>query len=127
MPRQSTTKDKSNRDKRLPVVQVTAIELSTYVAKGRRLKYKTFSDFVRDTLANAGGGGDKKATDHDMIKAFLEVGKELNASGNNLNQLAKKLNSGRQVRPAYFDEVLVKHMKLLEALEDTALGMMNDT
>lgn len=127
MPRKTTTKKKPNRTARLPDVRLYPAERSEILHKADVSWHKSYAEFVRQTLLHAGGGGHKKATNRETIEAFLKLGAELSRSGNNLNQIAKKLNAGRRVRPDYFDEVLTKHMQVLETLEEMALGMMHDT
>lgn len=94
-------------------VRFSAIELETVKAKAKAVGCSTNS-YIR---ASALGSDYRPPADPELTRALLRIYRELNAQGNNVNQIARQLNGGL-VLPGQGSVLDALSLSLQETLRD---------
>jgi len=102
------------RTHQLPPVRVTEAELSA-LENAADMAGMSITEYMRDASLN--GGKPKKSKNAQPLVRFLNrTLADLNRVGNNVNQIARQLNRGREHDPHHLDGVLYELTQLVEKI-----------
>ena len=107
------------------VIRCTAADKALAFANAREGGYSDLSAFVRHVLCDKKPKRRSRARTMPLptVQAIASLVRELQGQGNNLNQIAKHLNAGRDPVAAKIEEALHLHeqalMSVLEAFGNT--------
>lgn len=108
-------KDKGEkRTEWLPSPRATAAELA-YIESAAKVAGKSVSAYMRD-CALSGGMSIRAERSKGLIQFLSGAIAALNRIGNNINQIARQLNRGREHDPHHLEEVLEELLTLTQKI-----------